>query len=53
MIDIIEYEPAGRDEFGHYHHTHKDNMDVIDKSTLKAVGQTVLQAVYEEGQPAV
>jgi hypothetical protein len=53
MIDIIEYEPAGRDEFGHYHHTHKDNMDVIDKSTLKAVGQTVLQAVFEEGKPAV
>jgi Zn-dependent M28 family amino/carboxypeptidase len=53
MIDIIEYEPSGRDEFGHYHHTHRDNMQVIDKSTLKAVGQTVLQAVYEEGQPAV
>jgi hypothetical protein len=53
MIDIIEYEPAGRDEFGHYHHTHRDNMQVIDKATLKAVGQTVLQAVYEEGKPAV
>ena len=53
MIDIIEYEPAGRDEFGHYHHTHRDNMDIIDKAPLKAVGQTVLQAVYEEGKPAV
>lgn len=53
MIDIIEYEPAGRDEFGHYHHTHRDNMNIIDKTTLKAVGQTVLQAVYEEGKPAV
>jgi glutaminyl-peptide cyclotransferase len=53
MIDIIEYEPAGRDDFGHYHHTHRDTMDIIDKATLKAVGQTVLQAVYEEGKPAV
>jgi hypothetical protein len=53
MIDIIEYEPAGKDDFGHYHHTHRDNMEIIDKATLKAVGQTVLQAIYEEGQPAV
>ncbi len=52
MIDIIEYDPAGIDEFGAYHHTHQDNMQIIDKTTLKAVGQTVLQALYEEGQPA-
>ena len=25
-----------------------DNMDIIDRSTLKAVGQTVLEVIYNE-----
>ena len=29
-------------------HTHQDNMDVIDRETLKAVGQTVLEVVWKE-----
>ena len=29
-------------------HTHSDNMDAIDKNTLKAVGQTVIGVVYDE-----
>jgi len=41
MIDIIEYSFMTR-SFGEYWHTHDDNMDVIDKETLKAVGHTVL-----------
>lgn len=49
MLDIIEYDPANSDTFfAHYHHTSKDNMEIIDKNTLKAVGQTVLQVVYNE-----
>lgn len=49
MIDIIEYNILGGDDyFGDYHHTHKDNMEIIDRNTLKAVGQTVLQVVYQE-----
>lgn len=50
MIDIIEYNmnPADDDWFGHYHHRHTDNMDIISKNTLKAVGQTVLQVLYNE-----
>jgi glutaminyl-peptide cyclotransferase len=50
MIDIIEYNmnPADNDWFGHYHHRHADNMAVISKNTLKAVGQTVLQVLYNE-----
>jgi len=48
MIDIIEYENSDGNYFGSYWHTHDDNMSVIDKNTLKAVGQTVLQTVYEE-----
>lgn len=53
MIDIIDYDSAGEDYFGPYHHTHADNMQIIDKPTLKAVGQIVLQTLYEEGNEAI
>ncbi len=46
-IDIIHYDVQKRD-FGSFHHTHNDNMDVIHKPTLKAVGQTVLQYIYNQ-----
>lgn len=46
MIDIIDYDPV--DVFKSYHHTHDDNLDLIDKNTLKAVGETVLHVVYNE-----
>lgn len=46
MIDIIEFSPEVG--FGRYHHTHDDNMDLIDRRTLKAVGQTVLFTLYQE-----
>ncbi|PCJ89889.1 MAG: glutamine cyclotransferase [Flavobacteriales bacterium] len=46
-IDIVHYH-VGKSDFGHFHHTHKDNMDIIDKSTLKAVGQTLLEVIYRE-----
>lgn len=49
MLDIIEYDPAGGDSyFAKYHHTMNDNMQIIDRATLKAVGQTVLQVLYNE-----
>ncbi|MBD1396556.1 M28 family peptidase [Pontibacter sp. JH31] len=49
MIDIIEYNMADPDDyFGPYHHRHTDTMDVISKTTLKAVGQTVLHVLYNE-----
>jgi len=47
-IDIIQYDPNTRSGFGDYWHTTKDNMDIIDKSTLKAVGQTLMELVYTE-----
>ena len=47
-IDIIQYDKSSESGFGWYWHTHRDNMDAIDKNTLKAVGQTVLQTVYQE-----
>lgn len=48
MIDIIAHDPSSKDFFPDFHHTHKDNMDVISQETLKAVGQTILQVIYEE-----
>jgi hypothetical protein len=46
MINIVEFSPDFG--FGHYHHTHSDNMDIIDKRSLRAVGQTVLFTIYQE-----
>ncbi|WP_162416237.1 M28 family peptidase [Cyclobacterium roseum] len=46
MINIIEYSPDYG--FGHYHHTHEDNMDLIDRKTLSVVGETVLFTLYQE-----
>ena len=49
MIDIIDLRPVnGGFDFGSFHHTHQDNLNIIDKSTLKAVGQTLLQVLYRE-----
>ena len=48
-IDIIPNdENCELSSFGPTWHTVNDNMDVIDKSTLKAVGQTVLEVIYNE-----
>ena len=45
--DIIGYAPdAGG--FFRYHHCLKDDMSNIDKNTLKAVGQTILEVIYNE-----
>lgn len=45
-IDIIQYDYNTPSGFGAYWHTHDDNMEVIDKNTLQAVGETVLASVY-------
>ncbi|NPA35256.1 MAG: M28 family peptidase [Chlorobi bacterium] len=47
-IDIIQHEPMSDTNFNEYWHTHKDDMSNIDRTTLKAVGQTVLQVLYSE-----
>ncbi len=46
-IDLIHYNPYTGD-FGNFHHTHKDNLSIIDKETLKAVGNTLLDLIYNE-----
>lgn len=45
-VDIIHYS----DQSGFYMnwHTQLDNLNNIDKNTLKAVGQTVLETIYRE-----
>ncbi len=47
MVNVVHYDPA-LGYFGDYHHTHKDNMSIIDKETLNAVGQTLLQVIFYE-----
>ncbi len=46
-IDIINLSQDGEKVFPAHWHTHADNMDIIERSTLKAVGQTLLHAIYE------
>ena len=45
IIHTSEESPHG---FGDFWHTHNDNINVIDKSTLKAVGQTVMEVLFTE-----
>lgn len=44
-VDIINLQPGGG--FGKHWHTHNDNVSIIDPATMKAVGQTLLQVIYE------
>ena len=47
-LDIINFDPNNSPYgFGAHWHTLGDNMNVIDKETLKAVGQTVLDVIYK------
>lgn len=48
MLDIIDYDLLDNSGFGDFWHTHKDNMDVIDRTTLNAVGETVLNVIMRE-----
>lgn len=47
-IDIINQSTTGRSGFGEYWHTHDDNIDIIDKRTLRITGQVVTAALYRE-----
>ncbi|GAA4508158.1 M28 family peptidase [Hymenobacter ginsengisoli] len=47
-VDIYDHPPYGSDYFPAYHHATTDNMSIIDRKTMKAVGQTVLQVLYQE-----
>lgn len=48
-IDIIPYYPdCQQSSFGPTWHTLADDMEHIDKNTLKAVGQTLIQVLFTE-----
>ncbi len=49
-IDIINRAGNTPTGFAPHWHTPDDDLDVISKRTLKAVGQTVLEVVYREAQ---
>jgi len=48
-VDIISIPNPPPNSFGAYHHTHNDNMSVIDRSVLGMVGQVVATVVYRSG----
>lgn len=45
-IDIIQFDPQ-TGAFAPHWHTHDDNLSIIDKNTLRAVGETVLGTIYQ------
>lgn len=47
-IDIINAPSNSNKTFPSHWHTHNDNMNAIDKNTLKAVGQTIVTVLYME-----
>lgn len=48
-VDIINYDPHSENSsFGPTWHTLDDTMEHIDRNTLKAVGQTVMDVIYNE-----
>ena len=47
-VDIIHYDNEGNTGFNPTWHTLNDNLEHIDKSTLQAVGQTVMGVIYNE-----
>lgn len=49
-IDIIPHYPdCAQSSFGPTWHTVKDDMEHLDKNTLQAVGQTLIQVIYGAG----
>ncbi|MBT33453.1 MAG: glutamine cyclotransferase [Thalassobius sp.] len=48
MIDIIGYNPVNDNYFIDTWHTHQDVLENIDKQHLKAVGQTLIQTIFNE-----
>ena len=48
MIDIIGKSSTTQTGFGPHWHTHDDDMDIIDVRALRAVGQTLLEVIYQE-----
>jgi len=50
-VDVIHLRNDTQTGFAPHWHTLSDDLSIIDKNTLKAVGQTVLQYLYEKATP--
>lgn len=51
MIDIINQQPntpSTPSGFGAHWHTHNDDMDIIDKATIRTVGKLLVEVIYRE-----
>jgi glutaminyl-peptide cyclotransferase len=46
-IDIVHYDMPRRD-YPYWHHTHQDNMSVIDTATMHMVGRVLMNVLYQE-----
>lgn len=48
MINIIHHrlDESGNVNFPPYWHTHDDNLDIIDKDVMQAVGEVLLELIY-------
>lgn len=50
MINIVSTPNAGGSDtklFGDHHHRHSDNLSVLDRDVLKAVGQVMATVIYQ------
>lgn len=49
---VIESLNQKTNSFNPTWHTHQDDLSAIDRKSLKAVGQTMVNLIYEEGGQA-
>jgi len=50
-IDIVHYDMPRRD-YPYWHHTHSDNMSIIDTATMHMVGRVLMNVIYQEKSSA-
>jgi Zn-dependent M28 family amino/carboxypeptidase len=46
-VDIVHMDPQ-TGTYGTHHHRHSDNISIIDKNTMKMVGQVVMEVLWRE-----
>lgn len=49
-VAIMHHDNTSQTGFGTYWHTHDDNLTSVDRGTLMAAGQTVVQVLYNESK---
>jgi hypothetical protein len=47
-FSIVQHDNTTRSGYGAYWHTHNDNLGTIDRGTMQAVGEVVVQVLYNE-----